>query len=62
VAGSHHRRTHEDSEEGEDTAVLEAVGAVGIDLGDRWSHWCALSSTGEVIDGGRVKTTAEALS
>jgi len=45
------------------TAVQEeAVAAVGIDLGDRWSHWCALSSTGEVIDRGRVKTSAEALS
>jgi transposase len=44
------------------TAVREAVAAVGIDLGDRWSHWCSLSSTGEVIDRGRVKTSAEALS
>jgi hypothetical protein len=35
------------------TVVRETVGAVGIDLGDRWSHWCALSSTGEVIDRGR---------
>ena len=42
--------------------VPEAVAAVGIDLGDRWSHWCSLSSTGEVIDRGRVKTSAEALS
>jgi transposase len=45
-----------------ESAVLEEVAAVGIDLGDRWSHWCALSSTGEVIDRGRVKTSAEALS
>ena len=44
------------------TVVPEAVAAVGIDLGDRWSHWCSLSSTGEVIDRGRVKTSAEALS
>ena len=43
-------------------AVQEAVAAVGMDVGDRWSHWCALSSTGEVIDRGRVKTSAEALS
>jgi hypothetical protein len=44
------------------TAVLEVVGAVGIDLGDRWSHWCVLSTAGEVMDRGRVKTSAEALS
>jgi hypothetical protein len=31
------------------TVLPEAVAAVGIDLGDRWSHWCSLSSTGEVI-------------
>ena len=43
-------------------AVREAVAAVGIDLGDRWSHWCALSPTGEVIERGRVKTAAEDLS
>ena len=45
-----------------ETVVPEAVAAVGIDLGDRWSHWCSLSSTGEVIDQGRVKTSADALS
>ncbi|WP_263377413.1 IS110 family RNA-guided transposase [Granulicella paludicola] len=43
-------------------AARELVSAVGVDLGDRWSHWCALSSTGEVIERGRVKTTAEDLS
>jgi hypothetical protein len=44
------------------TVVPEAVAAVGFDLGDRWSHWCALYSTGEVIDRGRVKTSTGALS
>jgi transposase len=45
-----------------ETAVLSLVTAVGIDLGDRWSHWCALSADGEVAERGRVRTTAEALS
>ena len=44
------------------TAIFEGVAAVGLDLGDRWSHWCALAASGEVIGRGRVKTTAEALS
>jgi hypothetical protein len=35
--------------------------AVGIDLGDRISHWCALNDAGEVIERGRVRTTAEAI-
>ena len=38
------------------------IAAVGMDLGDRYSHWCALSADGEVIERGRVKTTAEAMS
>jgi transposase len=35
--------------------------AVGIDVGDRFSHWCALRAAGEVIGRGRVRTTAEAI-
>lgn len=38
-----------------------AVVAVGIDVGDRWSHWCALQSDGEVAARGRVKTLPEAM-
>lgn len=34
---------------------------VGIDLGDRWSHWCGLSSEGEVVSRGRVRTEVEAM-
>ena len=37
------------------------VVAVGLDLGDRWSHWCALDGGGEVAGRGRVATTAEAM-
>ncbi len=42
-------------------AAGKAVAAVGIDLGDRWSHWCELSENGEVMRRGRVKTGVEAL-
>lgn len=39
----------------------QALEAVGVDVGDRWSHWCALSSAGEVIGRGRVRTSGEAI-
>ena len=39
----------------------EAVEAVGVDLGDRWSHWSALNGEGEVVERGRVGTTPEAM-
>src|SRR5215475_696065 len=35
--------------------------AFGIDVGDRWSHWCALSSDGTVSGRGRVSTNKEAM-
>jgi transposase len=35
--------------------------AVGIDVGDQWSHWCALSATGEVVGRGRVATRVDAV-
>jgi len=34
---------------------------VGLDLGDRWSHWCELDSEGGVLERGRVQTEAKAL-
>ena len=37
------------------------IAAVGMDLGDRYSHWCALSADGQIVERGRVKTTAEAI-
>ena len=46
------------SNRGEDQAVVVSV---GIDVGDRWSHWCALSSEGEVVDRGRMRTSVEAV-
>jgi len=30
---------------------------VGIDLGDRWSHYCMLNADGEVVEQGSVATT-----
>jgi hypothetical protein len=32
---------------------------IGIDLGDVRSHYCALNEEGDVVDGGRVRTTPE---
>lgn len=43
------------------TTNKTAVGAVGIDVGDRWSHWCEISAKGEVLRRGRVKSGEEAL-
>ena len=34
---------------------------VGIDLGDRFSRYCVMNQTGEVIEEGRIATTATAL-
>jgi transposase len=43
------------------TSGRTTVAAVGLDLGDRWSHWCELSANGERLRQGRVKTSEEAL-
>jgi transposase len=37
------------------------VGTVGIDLGDRFSHYCALDAEGSVVAEGRVATTPGAI-
>ena len=34
---------------------------VGLDLGDRHSHYCMLTSTGEVMEEGRIQTSPAAL-
>lgn len=34
---------------------------VGLDLGDRYSHYCMLSSTGEAMEEGRIQTTVAAI-
>lgn len=47
----------------QDTGVAAVfVGrTVGLDLGDRWSRYCVLDLRGEIVQEGRVATTAEAL-
>lgn len=32
---------------------------IGVDLGDRWSHYCVLDGNGDVVDRGRVRTKRE---
>jgi hypothetical protein len=32
---------------------------IGLDLGDRFSHYCMLNEDGEAIETGRIQTTAE---
>jgi hypothetical protein len=34
---------------------------IGIDLGDKFSHYCVLNPDAEVIEAGQLKTTREAL-
>jgi transposase len=34
---------------------------VGLDLGDRYSHYCMLAGTGELVEEGRVASTEAAL-
>src|SRR5256885_3849932 len=44
-----------------DTPKKEATSrnvTIGIDIGDRWSHYCILDEEGEVVEEGRFRTTA----
>jgi transposase len=34
---------------------------VGLDLGDRFSHYCMLNEDGDAIESGRIQTTEESL-
>jgi transposase len=34
---------------------------VGLDLGDRWSHYCVLNDDGDVVEEGRIATTEAGL-
>ena len=45
------------------SAVVESKPekVVGLDLGDRHSHYCILSSSGEVMEEGRIQTTPASL-
>src|SRR6266511_1956142 len=43
------------------SSVWQRVTTIGIDLGDRFSRWCALDREGEVVAEDRVSTTAPAM-
>ena len=43
------------------TLTTTATAAVGLDVGDRFSHFCTLSQAGQVIARGRIRTTPEAV-
>jgi transposase len=43
-------------------AVSQPVLTVGLDLGDRFSHYCILNESREVIETGRIRTSEEAFS
>lgn len=43
------------------TAMRSERWTVGIDLGDQWSRYCAIDKDGEVIEEGRFKSVAGAL-
>ena len=48
-------------QQGATVAVSKRSQVVGLDLGDRHSHYCMLSSTGEVMEEGRIQTTRSAI-
>ncbi len=35
---------------------------IGVDLGDRYSHFCVLDASGEIVEDGRVTTSPAGLS
>lgn len=46
---------------GKDSIVKEtAKGTVGVDLGDRYSHYCVVGSDGEFLEEGKLATTSAA--
>jgi transposase len=47
--------------QGGTVAESKPAQVVGLDLGDRHSHYCMLSSTGEAMEEGRIQTTAAAM-
>ena len=51
------------SKKQQDATVAESkpTTVVGLDLGDRHSHYCMLTSTGEVVEEGRIQTTRAAM-
>jgi hypothetical protein len=42
-------------------AVTAQAYVIGVDLGDKWSRYCAVDAAGAVLDEDRVRTTADGL-
>lgn len=42
----------------EKISTQEPHTTVGLDLGDRWSHYCILDNAGGIVQEGRIRTTA----
>jgi transposase len=45
-----------------DPAIVKAELTIGVDLGDRYSHFCVLDASGEIVEDGRVATSPAGLS
>ena len=45
-----------------DRSKNESEMTIGLDLGDKFSHFCVLDESGEVLEEGRVATTTRGLS
>jgi len=43
------------------TDKKSTIAAIGVDLGDRWSHWCMIDHQGNIVQEGRTATEREAL-
>jgi transposase len=39
--------------------IAQESRTVGLDLGDKFSHYCVLAESGDVVEEGRIKTTCE---
>jgi len=37
------------------------IAAIGVDLGDRWSHWCVIDPQGNIVEEGRTATEPAAI-
>ena len=42
-------------------ASTDVCCTVGLDVGDRFSHFCELDREGEIVEQGRIRTAAEAI-
>ena len=45
----------------QEVTTITTTLTIGIDLGDRYSHYCVLDAAGSVIDEGRLATNPAAL-